>query len=326
MVTLPQEYQEYLDEVRQMPRGDFEQIDGLFKGMGLRTREGERINGQVVSRRMFFAALNGLREYGEAIRAQETGGSNQEAVFSDDPAERVRQIAVFEMRERARPSSKRLAGLAYLFLHYPEVQREYLQIQAEKMVDAFPGFVRALQHLPTQDLPDRHAYFVKTEQLMTDSMLPIVQQKFRPFEVDLLSWVIGYENHRFQPLQPDREKLVAGIGNQTFTDLLERVVDEARGRNLRTKLRKEFTHREGIGFRLMRRSLRAFGKHLEPAITKGGLDAGRALLDSRTFRGGVCPATFMMKTESGESTGRPIAFEYASVIVGRMPRQFPRRA
>jgi hypothetical protein len=325
-VILPPQYQEYLDGVIQMNRRDFEYISRLLERYGLTGEADEEVNWPS-GKMKFFLALGELHAYGEAVRSLDRGFSNEEPVFTGDAEEMQRQYDDYVEREKTRPSARRLDNLAYLFLHVPKLQQVYLQMQAEKMVNAFPDFITALDALPTKDIPDRHTYFEKTHELMRRSMEPVVRETFHPHEIDLLSWAIGYENHRHKPPKIVGARLVASIGNQTLTDLLEKMVDESKPGDLRTRLKEEFMDREGVGFRGMRIALRSSARHVQPVLNdpNGNLDTIRAVFDEETLRRGLCPATFKMKI-NGKSTNRPIALEYASTIIGKMPRGLPARS
>jgi len=307
---LPERYKKALAGKDQLPRSDFAFIDGLlhrYNAIGNKTT-------QPFGRDSFFGAVSEIKTYATALRSNDPVSPNpsMEPQNKDDK----------EADELARPSSERIENITYLFLHMPRVKNVYNNIHAEKMERAFPTFAEELANADFKETDTLSDYFTHVTDSMNTTMTDALDS-FSPEEVENLGFIIGYNEYGY--MRPDNvHKIDFGtIGIETFSTLLEEIVEDAlkTGEDIDTSVDSAFSQRDGIAQRLMTISLRDLERlEEENDLFFDELEEIPYILDTNMFHTGACPALVKMDVSENDKTiKRPIAYEYAKMIVKKIP-------
>ncbi|HVA97084.1 MAG TPA: hypothetical protein VND99_05510 [Candidatus Acidoferrales bacterium] len=318
---IPDRYKAFLPNREHINRQDLEFLEGFFTRHGLN----EKTNGDHSKRKEFgmqdyFTAAAELKEYSEQVRTRFSPELHLKLTqYVDLTGDRnMRQLLA--MADLDKIVGRRIHDMVSIFHHHPKIRAQYLQVHAQKMITAFPDFVRALQD--EQEEPrTRFAYFGRAQKHMSRSMKQAVSI-YTPDQIDTVGYLMGYDEIGQYTTAAERRANFAALGIGTFFSGLRSIVDDAvaTGKDVQQAVRDEFLNRDGVAFMLMRTYRYDFVTSGQKMINGHDVAHARAAVQAADFTKGSCPAILKMPPAPDGTRGRPIAYEYAHVIVENMPK------
>lgn len=319
-VALPAKYRNLVtDDVKEIRAGDLTFFEGLLDKYGIaEARERGGKTKTEFGEAEFFIAASDIAEYALALRARTMPHWNKGQNSALGPTE------IFH------PTSMRLEDLCTLFFHQRRIKSAYMQVQHRKMELALSDFMSSMADYrqALSKLSSRNDYFTFAKNLMSESMEK-ASHNFTPAQVDTLGILLGfYERGILLTEQHERRSIFSNIGNGTFIEFLEDIVNDAvhNGQNMQSAVRRELLESDGTGFTLMRTHLKNFGRRKRLFKSFHSVEKARAKLSSDTYTKGACPAILKTDSLDGSGTRRPIVYEYASFIVDNIPEHLVKEA
>lgn len=299
-----------IEELPRLPPDD----QALLRMLSERVREGEFFTpeGQDPKENAFHEAVSELNDYILALRAKLDVGFKEPDHSDTNNA--------WAKAEPTRPSVKRVQNLAYNFLGLPGIKRISIGIHVQKLVAALPHFSGQIAcSIPPTSTLSAHLSEVTT--LMAKSLVMSLDSANLERYLTL-GTIMGYRTAGMRwPVEPAL-KHFAGQGVETFVQQLERVIRGALddGVDPVERVRTELLDKEGTVYRLMRVSFDRVNEAVKDIQGKSIEDA-RRILAEKDYSTGACPGIFPIDSVVDAEAGgkRPIAYEYAIMILRHMP-------